>query len=150
MSKWKSILVVLVVCGLAACFPFSKPLHKKTCSLSDADFSSNIAVLYDDDDNVQTLEYTFHQKFAKDVVADMNEKQIVKTLESIFKRDNNDNINVEVTYDRKKGEGIVKVSTDVEDLSEDELEYYGLKEETKIKNVLDGAKKQGYDCEDSK
>ena len=150
MNRGKAVLTIIIVCVLAACFPFSKPLNKKTCTLKNTDFSSEMAVYYDDKENVETLEYTFHQKIDKEIMASMNEQEIVATLKSIFMRDNNANISVEVEFDRKKAEGIIQVSTDVEDLSNEELEYYGLKEETKLKNVLDGAKLQGYTCEEKK
>ncbi len=150
MNRSKSILLILGVCVLASCFPFRTPLNEKVCTLHKERFSSEIAIFYDDKNEVETLEYTYYQKMDKKVVASMSEQEIVKLLESVFKRDNNANISVSVEYDRKKEEGIIKVSTDVEDLSADELEYYGLKDETKVKNVIKGAQSLGYQCEGEK
>lgn len=145
MKRYRSL--ILIGCAIVLCACLSAEPKHKTCTLKDDKSQSVLKLNYDNENVVGLIEYEYKQKFSDKMVKGMSEIEIIRMLESIFKKDSNKNIKVEANYNKRKQTGVITITSDMEDLSDEELQYYKLKRNITVDEIMKKAAKTGYKCE---
>lgn len=147
MRRQKLMIVILFLILICSYFLRSSANHKVVCSLIEEKSSIEITANYNDEEIVKTLEVKFAQKFPKKSVSNMSEDEIVETLKTIFSQNRNENVQVQVTYNKEKRIGDVYLNIDMDNLSEIELKDYNLASKMKIDEFIEKIEAREFECE---
>lgn len=147
MRREKFMVVILFLILMCSYFFKSTVNHKVVCSQLLKESSVEISANYNDAEIVQTLEVKFVQKFPEKSVANMSEDEIVETLKTIFSQNGNENVQVQVTYNKEKRVGEVYLNIDMDNLSDIDLNDYSLTSEMKIGEFVEKIEASEFECE---
>lgn len=147
MRKQKLMIAILFLILICSYFLNSSDNHQVVCSQLQAKSSIEITANYNNEEIVKSLEVKFAQKFPEKSIENMSEDEIVETLKTIFSQNGNENVQVQVTYNKEKRVGEVYLNIDMDNLSEVDLKDYNLISDMKIDEFVNKIEASEFKCE---
>lgn len=147
MRKQKLMIAILFLILICSYFLNSSDNHQVVCSQLQAKSSIEITANYNSEEIVRSLEVKFAQKFPEKSIENMSEDEIVETLKTIFSQNGNENVQVQVTYNKEKRVGEVYLNIDMDNLSEVDLKDYNLISDMKIDEFVNKIEASEFKCE---
>lgn len=147
MRKQKLMIAILFLILICSYFLNSSDNHQVVCSQLQAKSSIEITANYNNEEIVKSLEVKFMQEFPEKSIANMSEDEIVETLKTIFSQNGNENVQVQVTYNKEKRVGEVYLNIDMDNLSEVDLKDYNLISDMKIDEFVNKIEASEFKCE---
>lgn len=146
MRKQKLMIAILFLILICSYFLSSSENHQVVCSQLQEKASIEITANYNNEEIVKSLEVKFMQEFPEKSIANMSEDEIVETLKTIFSQNGNENVQVQVTYNKEKRVGEVYLNIDMDNLSEVDLKDYNLISDMKIDEFVKKMEASEFKC----
>lgn len=147
MKKQMILMVIAVGLILSSCFIDKSTQHKSAvCTLKEDKSTIKVSAEFDEEEIMQVISVDFEQQFTKEMVSDMSEDEVIRTLTAIFTENGNENIKAKVTYNKKTRVGEVHLDVPISNLSAAKLESYNLNKENKIADFMKSMKDKNFEC----
>lgn len=146
MRRQKLMIAILFLLLLCSYFLSSSDHHQVVCTLLQEKSTIDISANYNDEEIVKSLEVKFMQEFPEKSIANMSEDEIVETLKTIFSQNENENVQVQVTYNDKERVGEVYLNIEMDNLNENDLKNYDLTMKMKIAEFVKKMETKKFEC----
>lgn len=147
MNKRVTCVFAFILITFTLCSCFNDDPQKSVCTLKDEKANIEVNANYNADEIVESIEVKFTQQFTEKAVANMSESEIEKTLALIFSESGNENVQVKVTYNKRKRIGEVYMNISMDQLSKQELAEFNLYKDIKVKDFIKAMKAKEFKCE---